>query len=277
MESGSSGSSPPAREGRFEVEAFNFASASQNRIHDDTIAGRYGFRGGLVPGVAVYSYAARAVLMALGERWLERGTLELRFVHPVYDGERVVARAVGDGKDRGAEVKVENTAATLCAQGLATLGDARARVVEPPAIEAAPLPVDLLPASCADLTPGLVMGAVDEDYGEERRGELLARYREDHPLYQRRGGPQPPALIPELANRLLSANVALGPWIHVRSAVRHLRTLSAGHLEVRGRVLRSESRRSGERVVLEVLVLNHAKEPIAVLEHEAIVRLPEPT
>jgi hypothetical protein len=34
---------------RYEVEAFNTATASQNRIHDDEVAQRFGFRGGLVP------------------------------------------------------------------------------------------------------------------------------------------------------------------------------------------------------------------------------------
>jgi len=31
------------------------AAASANKIHDDTVAQQYGFRGGLVPGVSVYA------------------------------------------------------------------------------------------------------------------------------------------------------------------------------------------------------------------------------
>jgi hypothetical protein len=33
------------------VRAFNLAAASENKIHDDTVARRFGFRGALVPGV----------------------------------------------------------------------------------------------------------------------------------------------------------------------------------------------------------------------------------
>jgi len=34
-----------------EVSAYNTAAASDNKIHDDSVARRFGFRGGLVPGV----------------------------------------------------------------------------------------------------------------------------------------------------------------------------------------------------------------------------------
>ena len=39
------------------VNAFNLSAASENKIHDDTVARRFGFTGALVPGVEVYAYA----------------------------------------------------------------------------------------------------------------------------------------------------------------------------------------------------------------------------
>src|SRR3954453_96570 len=42
--------------GEHPVTAFNTDTASSNRIHDDATARRFGFRGGLVPGVDVYAY-----------------------------------------------------------------------------------------------------------------------------------------------------------------------------------------------------------------------------
>ena len=39
-----------------QVAAFNTAKASENLIHDDATARRFGFTGGLVPGVEVYAY-----------------------------------------------------------------------------------------------------------------------------------------------------------------------------------------------------------------------------
>ena len=40
----------------YRVEAFNTAKESDNKIHDDAVARRFGFTGGLVPGVDVYAY-----------------------------------------------------------------------------------------------------------------------------------------------------------------------------------------------------------------------------
>src|SRR5713101_4944345 len=53
--------------------------------HDEAIARRYGFRGGLVPGVTVYAYMTHPLAEAFGTGWLERGTASVRFVKPVLD------------------------------------------------------------------------------------------------------------------------------------------------------------------------------------------------
>ena len=37
----------------YRVTAFNTAKQSENKMHDDTVARRFGFSGGLVPGVDV--------------------------------------------------------------------------------------------------------------------------------------------------------------------------------------------------------------------------------
>ncbi|MGH2599772.1 MAG: hypothetical protein ACRDJ9_10330, partial [Dehalococcoidia bacterium] len=63
----------------FEVTARNTASDSENKIHDDAEARRYGYAGGLVPGVTLYAYLTRLALAAYGPAWLERGTAECAF------------------------------------------------------------------------------------------------------------------------------------------------------------------------------------------------------
>src|SRR5205807_5044808 len=71
----------------YRVEAFNTARASENKIHDDAVARRFGFGGGLVPGVDVYAYMTHLPLRRWGRVWLERGSADCRFIKPVYDGE----------------------------------------------------------------------------------------------------------------------------------------------------------------------------------------------
>src|SRR5271155_364058 len=83
--------------------AVNTAADSENKIHDDQVAAQFGFRGGLVPGVTVYGYLAARALDYFGEAWLERGAMDVRFQHPIYDGEEVeaVADPVADPVESG--------------------------------------------------------------------------------------------------------------------------------------------------------------------------------
>ena len=69
------------------VQAYNTTKLSENKMHDDTVAKRFGFSGGLVPGVDVMAYMMHLPVAKWGRAFLERGLIEARFVKPVYDGE----------------------------------------------------------------------------------------------------------------------------------------------------------------------------------------------
>ena len=77
--------------------AFNTATASENKIHDDSVASRFGFTGGLVPGVDVFAYLAHAPMAAWGQEWLAGGQMRARFNKPVYDGDPTTVTAELDG------------------------------------------------------------------------------------------------------------------------------------------------------------------------------------
>ena len=83
----------------YRVSAHNTAKASENKIHDDATARRFGFSGGLVGGVHVYAYMTHQPVARWGRAWLERGTGDCRFKEPVYDGDvaEIVAEETGDG------------------------------------------------------------------------------------------------------------------------------------------------------------------------------------
>src|SRR5947208_2802960 len=67
--------SPPL--GPYRVSAYNTAHDSENKIHDDSVARRFGFGGGLVPGVDVYGYMTHLPVLsrnvALGP-WIHTGS-----------------------------------------------------------------------------------------------------------------------------------------------------------------------------------------------------------
>ena len=77
----------------YRVCAYNTSKQSENKIHDDTVARRFGFSGGLVPGVDVMAYMMHLPVARWGRDFLARGLVEARFLKPVYDGEDVDLRA----------------------------------------------------------------------------------------------------------------------------------------------------------------------------------------
>src|SRR5271154_5506405 len=90
----------------YRVEAYNTAKLSENKIHDDAVARRFGFGGGLVPGVDVMAYMMHVPIAKWGRAFLERGLIEARFVKPVYDGEITDIR--GEEKDGAVSIEVES-------------------------------------------------------------------------------------------------------------------------------------------------------------------------
>lgn len=248
--------------------AFNTAKDSENRMHDDVTAQRFGFVGGLVPGVEVYAYMTRPAVAHWGPEWLARGWLSARFNQPVYDGEAtdVNAKMAADGQ-MTIEVRVGEK---LCATGRAGL-QASAPVPGLAALPYQPLPAgDQRPlASFENLPDGKVLGAVDFDCTPSALADYLGWVSDDLPLYQG-GGHVHPGLILRLANAALKDNVLLGPWIHVGSSAQHFAPADSGDkLQARAKVAASYEKRGHRFVDLDVIV-SRADDLIAEISHTAI-------
>ena len=127
------------------MKARNTSSSSENKIHDDETARRFGFRGALVPGVTVYAYLTHPLVEAFGAAWLERGTASVRFTKPIHDGEEVhVAGTVTarDAKRVAATVSASTAAGGECATLTATLPAGSPVALNLAQYRAAPLPED---------------------------------------------------------------------------------------------------------------------------------------
>jgi len=57
-----------SRIGPYRVSAYNTSKQSENKIHDDAVAKRFGFSGGLVPGVDVMAYMLQPAGFEMGPR-----------------------------------------------------------------------------------------------------------------------------------------------------------------------------------------------------------------
>ncbi|MBI2525792.1 MAG: MaoC family dehydratase [Candidatus Rokubacteria bacterium] len=263
------------------VTARNTAAQSENAIHDDAVAQRYGFRGGLVPGVTVYAYLTRPLVEAWGRRWLEKGTASVRFSRPVLEGEEVHVR--GHVTEQGpsgvtAALTVETEAGGECATATATLP---AAPPDPPAADAwavAALPAERPPATREHLAATGVLGTPVTHYDEAAAAEYLGKVSDALPVYRGPEGLVHPAYYLDQANRALDRNVRMGPWIHVGSVVRHLSLARVGErLETRGRVRGLFEKKEREFVEVDLLIVaGEAARPVAQVLHTAIYRLPAP-
>ena len=252
--------------GPYRVEAFNTAKASENKIHDDAVARRFGFGGGLVPGVDVYAYMAHLPVARWGRAWLERGAAECRFQKPVYDGEIATVTAVETAE--GLDLRVESRG-ELCAAGHASLPEG-----PPPPPESfaePPLPpADRPPASGTTLAAGTLLGIRPLLITRELVEQCVADLRETETLYLKEGLAHP-VIIARTGNWALNHNVVLGPWMHVGSKLQHFAAARIGdQLSLRARITGNYERKGHRFVDVDVLVLANRASPIARIAHTAI-------
>jgi len=254
----------------YDVSAFNTAAASENKIHDDAVARRFGFTGALVPGVEVYAYMAHMPVARWGVAWLERGEADCRFLNPVYDGATAHVAAT---EDSGAlSLRVESGGA-LCATGRATM-PSHPRAAPPiDSLPAGAPPVTRPPASESSLAPGRPLGIAPMTIDAARLANYLHEVRETDPLYQREGLIHP-GLILRLANQALVQNVVLGPWIHVGSKVRNHAAAKVGEeLTLRSRITANAMSSKGHAIVaFDAIAVADGKRCIAEITHTAIWR-----
>jgi len=244
----------------YTVEAYNTAFDSTNRMHDDSVAQTYGFRGGLVPGVDVWAYMTRPCIDRWGEAFLTGSTMEARFASPVYDGEVVVVELAGEGT-----LTVRGPDGTIRATGRAALAD------PPPAraIGLAEHPDVAPPVSAELLAPGTVLGTLSFTHRRDPAAVYLGEIRETSGLYEH-GGVCHPGFLARQANAVLHRNVSLGPWIHVGTTAHHRGIARAGQLlEVRGEVL-DRYERKGHRFVDLAVEVTADGSPVWSAVHTAI-------
>ena len=187
------------------VAAYNTAKESENKIHDDAVAQRFGFRGGLVPGVDVYAYMTHLPVEAWGRAWLERGRADCQFLKPVYEGKTAIVTGERSEAAMTLEVTVEGE---LCASGSAALRDTPAAVPDvasfaeasPPELRPVADETSLAAGRWLGMRPLLVTGEFAENY--------LRDVRETDLLYARESIVHP-GMILRTCNWLLTHNVVL--------------------------------------------------------------------
>lgn len=250
--------------------ARNFAETSENKIHSDEIARRFGFTGALVPGVTVFGHLAWPLTRRFGERWLHGSRVTTRFIKPAYHEETIALTDRETGTE-GLAVECTNTAGVV----LATLECA---------IETTQLAVDehahmagpREPDARVEITWDTVH--VDEPFAryvwkpdDALNREYAARVADETEVF-RQGVLHPHAILSQ-ANQVLVRRFVMPAWIHTGSELRFRKLLRVGdEIEVRAVPLEKWERKGHQFIKLYVayVVLD---EIAAEIFHTAIFRV----
>jgi hypothetical protein len=250
----------------YRVSAYNTSKQSENKIHDDAVARRFGFSGGLVPGVDVLAYMLHLPVAKWGRAFLERGLIEARFLKPVYDGE--IANVTAIESDGVLAIEVESRS-ELCATGTVSLP------LSPPSFSLDDFAevsavAERKPVSANSYEVGKWLGTLPRQWAGDAAREYLHDIREHDGIYAREGLGHP-GLLQRVMNKVLVDNAILGPWIHVGSRMQLLSAARSGdELTARAKVTGNYEKKGHRFVELDALVVANGTTPLAHCRHIAI-------
>ncbi len=253
----------------YEVVAFNTAAASENKIHDDSIARGLGYDGALVPGATLYAYMAHMPVAHWGRAWLESGEMECRFRKPVYDG--AMARVTASEENNGLVMAFES-AGIQCATGRAFLPSVRSAAPRIDTLPASGPPRERPDASTTSLAVGTTLGIAPLIIDDAMLTDYLDAIHETDQIYRVEKLVHPGQIL-QLANRALLQNVILGPWIHFSSRVRHHAVVRVqAELTLRAKIASNDLVKGHATVEFNALVVADGNQTVAEINHVAIWR-----
>jgi hypothetical protein len=267
----SAGSPLPEHRVKASIEATDL----DNRIQDDEYARRNGFRAGLVSGFFVFAYMSRTLTDSFGRDWLERGSADVRFVRPVYDGEEIRISGVVSSLEQNGTLRVDyqasNNQGALCGIGAAQLPSGslspEPSVDDYPAGRGKPY----RPLSLESLQVGESLNPVFSEFTWNVHWQYCRKsIRDLHPLYEKT---LHPGWLVSRAGQILAANYAIQAWVDVSCRVQHFHVQEEEcTIQTRGRVQDKFEHKGNHYVELDLAVFSPTR-CLATARYIAIFRI----
>lgn len=250
------------------IIARNHVADSENRIHSDDIAQRYGFRGGLVAGVTVYAYLTWPLVAEYGDAWLGRSISEVKLLKPAYDQETLrIALASRDGQ---LTTTCRNEAGDMLAELRSSmpalmpdlLDDSCFRAPCKPAVRPVIEWSNLLPMQPFKPWHWMITEDQNRVFAEQADDPLSVYHESAHPHW-----------MLAVANQALVREYVLPAWIHVGSEIRMHRRLKVNQtVEVQAVPLDKWERKGHQFLRLFVRFVRDGEVTTEIL-HTAIFRV----
>jgi acyl dehydratase len=250
----------------YRVTARNFSTASDNRMHSDTIAQDYGFKGALVPGVAVYGHLCKPLVSKFGSQWLNESHSALRLIKPAYNGDELTIRLLEEANNTF-RVTCHNQEDTLLAEIISTPAktlDEDLGLIGPP-----------ISTSKTEIKwDNVIVKEVFATQDWALDGAENARYCEEigdkDPIYAEHVHPH---FILALANQCLVEAYDMPAWIHVSSETNHRAALMVGDEISCKSVVKAKFERKGHQFITIHATFWRNKRITTDILHTAIFRI----
>ena len=253
----------------YRVRARNTHAESENRMHSDDVAAAYGFKGALVPGVALFAQMTYPLVARHGAAWLARGSADVIFVKPAYDGEQLAIQGMRDAQGSYALTCVNPDGVEL-ARMTSQLRES------PPVIDARASHVPAQPCEKQIATWDLMEIGVPFpplEWRPQRADNLnwCSDVSDELPLYHEGATPLlHPGFILRQANLVLRNRFTLPAWIHTASRIQFNSAAHAGdELEVRA-IPEEKWRKNGHEFVRLYVCVRRGEQVLTEITHTAI-------
>jgi hypothetical protein len=257
----------------YRVRTHNASEHSENRMHSDDVARRFGFKGALVPGVTVFAHMTRPLVERYAEAWLGRSASEVSFAKPAYEGDLLTIRTRSDEGRPGhvlvcsSEDGVELARMTSHIPASRPVIDSRADVApSPPDAERPQVTWELMEI-------GKPFPALDWKPSAADNRQWCEDVRDDLELYHGDRAPLHPGFVLRQANFVLRRRFTLPAWIHTGSRIVFHDVLRVGPTyEVRA-IPEEKWERKGHQFVRLYVAIRAGTQTMAEIMHTAIFRL----
>lgn len=250
------------------VIARNYVAESENRIHSDEIARKFGFHGALVAGVAVYGHLTYPLVRQLGERWLGHSVSTVRFLKPAYDGETLTVSLAHT--DTGYLATCRNSEGVLLAELDSSMPETLPAPMDPTCFAAPRKPRERVEMTWDTVQPMEPFTPWHWQITEDLNQTFTRQVADDLPIYHEAAHPH---WLLAVANQALVREYVMPAWIHVGSEIRMHKALKVNEtVEVRAVPLEKWERK-GHQFIRLYLSYTRDDELTTEIFHTAIFRV----
>lgn len=260
------------------ILALNDAESSENRIHSDAIAAKYGFTGALVSGVNVFGYLSQPLIRELGANCLERAEYDVKFRSPAYHNDPLLIKtATGDSDAR--KQQFSSSAYNQRGELLAELETILWRDMpeamksypacrDAPALERSEIHWDMI--QLLEAAPDFLWTPSEED-----NQQRVAAQRDRSTIYQGPTAYIHPYYLLDACNKALMRIFVLPAWIHTGSRLVIRKPIRCGQEIVVRAVPTDKWERKGHQFLSLNIAMMVEEELALQAEHTAIFRIAE--